>query len=101
MEVHGENRKQMEGELPIYVRAYEVYRERRWRKGFRLYRAYDVRFRDGEIQYDVDLDTVLQGARYPADFHCARDGAIAVAGEVGVPGLWVDYPYGRPLADQS
>src|SRR3954452_17030779 len=46
----------------------------------------------------LGLQSVLQGARYPADYHSVKKGVQAVAGD-GVPGEWVDYPYGRPLSD--
>ena len=51
-----------------------------------------------EVQNNVNLDSVLNGARFPADYHSVKRGAEAVAGD-GVPGEWVDYPYGRPLRD--
>lgn len=82
--------------LPIHVRATKVTRKHHSLIFGKTYFSYDVRFRDGKVQRDVNLDAVLQGARYPADFHPVKEGAQAVAGD-GAPGEWVDYPYGRPL----
>jgi hypothetical protein len=84
--------------MPIAVRATVVTRKRRSLIFGRTYISYDVRFKDGKLQQDVNLDAALQGARYPADYRAVKDGATAVAGD-GVPGEWVDYPYGRPLRD--
>jgi hypothetical protein len=84
--------------LPVAVRATVVTRKRRSLIFGRTYLSYDVRFKDGEIQKDVNLDAVLQGARFPADYRTVKHGAMAVAGD-GAPGEWVDYPYGRPLHD--
>ncbi|TFC45994.1 MULTISPECIES: hypothetical protein [Cryobacterium] len=84
--------------LPVAVRATVVTRKRRSLIFGRTHLSYDVRFKDGKVQQDVNIDAVLQGARFPADYHTVVDGAKAVAGD-GVPGEWVDYPYGRPLRD--
>ena len=84
--------------LPVAVRVTLVTRKRRSLIFGRRYYSYDVRFKDGEIQQDVNLDAVLQGARFPADYRAVKHGAMAVAGD-GAPGKWVDYPYGRPLRD--
>ena len=84
--------------LPGQVRATVVTRKRRSLIFGRTHYSYDVRFNDGKVQHDVNLDAVLQGARYPADYHTVKDGAKAVAGH-GIPGEWVDYPYGRPVRD--
>jgi hypothetical protein len=84
--------------LPVHVRATRVTRKRRSLLFGRTYFTYDVRFRDGEVQNNVNPNQVLEGARYPADYHSVMRGAEAVAGD-GVPGEWVDYPYGRPLGD--
>jgi hypothetical protein len=85
--------------LPVHVRATRVTRKRPALLFGKRYFSYDVRFEGGDIQTGVDLNAVLQGARYPADYHSAKRGAQAVAGDDGVPGQWVDYPYGRPLRD--
>ena len=90
--------QQMTKPLLIHVRATRVTRKRRSLLFGRTYFTYDVRFRDGEIQNNVDPNAVLEGARYPADYHSVMRGAEAVAGD-GVPGQWVDYPYGRLLGD--
>ena len=82
--------------MPVHVRARWIPRKRRSLFFGAAYLSYDVRFANGEVQLDVDIDDVLQGARYPADFHATISGAKAVAGR-GVPGEWVEYPYGRPL----
>lgn len=82
--------------LPVHVRAT---RQTRKRPSIFLgegFFTYDVRFAGGEVQIDVNLDAVLQGSRFPADYHSVKQGAEAVAGD-GVPGEWVDYPYGRPI----
>ncbi|WP_394253607.1 hypothetical protein [Arthrobacter pityocampae] len=90
-------------ELPIHVRATRVRREGRSlilrRKRVWPWLVYDVRYRNGEVQHDVDLSKVLMHGRYPADFWSTRHGADAVAGTDGAPGRWVDYPYGHPLTD--
>ncbi|MCQ1957539.1 hypothetical protein NNX39_13635 [Arthrobacter sp. zg-Y826] len=82
--------------MPVHVRAKWVPRKRRSLFFGAAYLSYDVRYADGEVQSCVNIDDVLQGARYPADFHTTVSGAKAVAGR-GVPGEWVDYPYGRRL----
>ena len=88
----------METILPVHVRATIVTRKRRSLIFGRTYYSYDVRFQDGEVQINVNPNNVLEGARFPADYHSVMRGAEAVAGD-GVPGEWVDYPYGRPLHD--
>ena len=85
----------MVDELPMYVRATRVTRRHLSLVFGRTYFSYDVRFGDGRVQENVNLDDMLQGARYPADYHAVKNGAQNVAGD-GVPGPWVDYPYGRP-----
>jgi hypothetical protein len=57
---------------------------------------YDALFSDGHEEHGVDLSSVLQGARFPADYWSAREGAIDACSTEGI-GTWVDYPYGRPL----
>ncbi|WP_155846942.1 hypothetical protein [Arthrobacter sp. 131MFCol6.1] len=84
--------------LPIHVRATRLTRKRRSLIFGKTSFTYDVRFRDGEIQINVNPNDVLIGTRFPADYHSVVRGAEAVAGD-GVPGEWVDYPYGRPLRD--
>lgn len=84
--------------LPMHVRATRVTRKRPSLFLGKGYFTYDVRFESGEVQSNVDLNKVLQGSRFPADYHSVLKGAQAVAGD-GVPGQWVDYPYGRPLSD--
>ena len=82
--------------MPVHVRARWIPRKRRSLLFGAAYLSYDVRFANGEVELDVNIDDVLQGARYPADYHATISGAKAVAGRGG-PGEWVDYPYGRPL----
>jgi hypothetical protein len=53
---------------------------------------YDVRFADGREEHGVDLNAVLQGARFPADYWSTLDGANHACPEEGT-GPWVDYPY--------
>jgi hypothetical protein len=84
--------------LPMHVRATRITRKRPSIFFGRGYFIYDVRFESGEVQSNVDLNKVLQGSRFPADYHSVMKGARAVAGD-GVPGKWVDYPYGRRLSD--
>jgi hypothetical protein len=84
--------------LPIHLRATRVTRKRRSLIFGKTYFTYDVRSRDGEVQANVNPNDVLGGARYPADYRTVIRGAEAVAGD-GVPGDWVDYPYGRLLAN--
>jgi hypothetical protein len=59
---------------------------------------YDARFAGGHEEHDVDLNAVLQGARFPADYWCTLKGAKDACPPVGI-GPWVDYPYGRPLSE--
>jgi hypothetical protein len=92
------NRSEVGETLPVAVRATVVTRKRRSLIFGRKYLSYDVRFKDGKVQQDVNPNAVLQGARFPADYWTVMHGAEAVAGD-GVPGEWVDYPYGRPLHD--
>lgn len=82
--------------LPGHVRATRPTRKRPSLVLGKGFYTYDVRFSGGEVHIDVNLDAVLQGSRFPADYHSVKQGAQAVAGD-GVPGKWVDYPYGRPL----
>ena len=88
--------------MPVHVRATWVAREGRSlilrRPRLRRGIVYDVRFADGTVHHEVHLSTVLQGARFPADYSAVVRGAEAVAGD-GTPGVWVDYPYGRPLPE--
>ena len=84
--------------LPVQVRATKVTRKRPSLVFGKTYYSYDVQFQDGRVQNDVNLDDVLQGARYPADYQTVKNGAQAVAGD-GTPGTWVDYPYGRPVSE--
>lgn len=88
----------MGGILPVQVRATIVTRKRRSLIFGRTYHSYDVRFQDGDVQINVNPNNVLEGARYPADYWTVMHGAEAAAGN-GVPGEWVDYPYGRPPRD--
>ena len=84
--------------LPTHVRATRVTRKRRPLIIGKTSFNYGVRFRDGEIQNNMNPNNVLNGARFPADYHSVVRGAEAVAGD-GIPGEWVDHPYGRPLRD--
>lgn len=84
--------------LPTRVRATRVTRKRPSLFFGRGYFTYDVRFDSGEVQSNVDLNKVLQGSRFPAEYRAVMNGARAMAGN-GVPGQWVDYPYGRPVGD--
>lgn len=71
--------------LPVLVRATRQTRKRPsifLGKGFF---TYDVRFAGGEVQIDVNLDAVLPGSRFPADYHSVKQKDEAVAGD-GVPG---------------
>lgn len=88
----------MNNSMPVHVRATRVARKRRSILLGKTYFAYDVRFKDGSIWLDVKLNSVLQGARYPADYWSVISGAEAASGE-GTPGLWVDYPSGRPTRE--
>jgi hypothetical protein len=81
---------------PVAVRATATWKTRRWLKSRYRSIRYDVRFADGREEHGVDLNAVLQGARFPADYRSTRDGAAHVCPEEGT-GPWVDYPYGRPL----
>ncbi len=81
--------------MPVAVRAIRVTKPHRTlilrRTKLRSFITFDVRYADGTVQPDVDLDAVLKGGSYPADYWTTRHGARAAVGE------WVDYPYGRPL----
>lgn len=86
----------MGSQMPVAIRAAASWKRRRWLKS--LYRSiqYDARFADGREEHGVDLNVVLQGACFPADYWSMRNGARRVCPEEGT-GLWVDYPYGRSL----
>ena len=92
-----EGEKSVPEVLPVAVRATKVTWQHRnlilRRAVRRTHVVFDVRYADGTVQTEVDLDTVLQGSRYPADYWTTEHGARAVVGE------WVDYPYGQPLRD--
>ncbi len=82
----------------VAVKATSVTRQRRTlilRRSIPFsHNVYDVRFADGTVRHEVNLDAVLQGGRYPADYWSTQHGADRAVG------MWVDYPYGRPLSDQ-
>lgn len=82
--------------MPTAIRATAYWKTRRWLRSRHLSIRYDARFADGREEYDVDLDAVLQGSRYPADYRSTKNGARAACPEEGT-GAWVDYPYGQPL----
>lgn len=86
----------MTSEMPTAIRATATWKTRRWLRS--RYRSihYDARFADGREEYGVDLNAVLQGARFPADYRSTRDGADRACPEEGA-GAWVDYPFGWPL----
>ncbi|SCB92726.1 hypothetical protein GA0061083_1590 [Pseudarthrobacter enclensis] len=86
----------MSSEIPVAIRASASWRRRRWLKSRYRSISYDARFADWREEYGVNLDSVLQGARFPADYWATRQGARSACPEEGT-GLWVDYPYGRPL----
>lgn len=90
----------MTNELPVHVRATKYIKPRRLLILGGPYYIFDVQFRNGEIEHDVDLDAALNGGRYPADYWSTMRGALAVAGD-GVPGRWVNYPYGHPIPDNG
>ena len=58
----------MATELQVHVRATRFMKPRRLLILGGPYYIFDVRFRDGEIQHDVDLDAALNGGKYPADY---------------------------------
>lgn len=66
-----------------------------WKARYRVIRC-DARFADGDEEHDVDLNAVLQEARFPADHWCTLNGAKDACPPAGV-GPWVEHPYGRPL----
>ncbi len=85
--------------LPIAVRATALQGTRR---SFRYFR-YALRYADGRELHEVDaseFDRLLQGHRYQADTKSVRDGAKQHTPHTG-DGLWVDYPYGMPLAARA
>ena len=86
-----------DGALPVAVRATARVEMSLLRRRRRVVR-YDARFADGRVERDVNLDSVLQGRRLPADAWATRDAAEAACPEVGT-GTWVEYATGRPLAD--
>lgn len=57
---------------------------------------YDVRYADGHVEHDVDVDTVLNGRRVPADAWATREAAEAACPKEGV-GQWVELGTGRLL----
>lgn len=86
----------MISEMPVAIRATRTWKTRRWLKTRYRSIQYDARFADGREEHDVNLDAILQGARFPADYRSTLEGARRACPEEGA-GLWVDYPYGRPL----
>ena len=86
----------MSSQMPIAIRATAYWKTRSWLKSLYLSIRYDARFADGREEHGVDLDAVLQGARFPADYWSTKYGARDACPEEGA-GAWVDYPYGRPL----
>ncbi|PPB50154.1 hypothetical protein C4K88_05680 [Arthrobacter pityocampae] len=95
-----EREKHARAKAVVAVRATRVTEEHRTlilrRIVPRTYLAFDVRYADGTVRHDVNLDAELKGARYPADLQATERGARAAIG------VWADYPYGRPLrADGS
>src|SRR4051812_31123593 len=52
--------------------------------------SYDARFSDGRVDKCVDVDEVLQGARFPADSWVTRKAADAACPRIGV-GTCVTY----------
>lgn len=63
--------------------------------------TFDAKYLDGRIENNVDLDEVLDTAKYPADAWDTRHGAMDQAGDHGEPGRWVVYPWGRPVDDDQ
>ncbi|MEX5258131.1 hypothetical protein [Kocuria arenosa] len=88
----------MNSSLPIAVGTTALWRKRRWWKSWYRIVRYDARFAHGHAELDVDLNAVLQGARFPADCWCTLNGAEDACPPAGI-GPWVDYPYGRPLEE--
>ena len=86
----------MSSQMPIAIRATTHWKTRRWLTSRYLSTRYDARFADGREEYDVNLDALLQGSRYPADDWSTKNGRDHACPEEGT-GAWVDYPYGRPL----
>lgn len=86
----------MSSQMPVAIRAAASWKRRRWLKSRYRSIRYDARFADGREEQGVDLNAVLQGARFPADYWSTRNGVDLACPEEGT-GLWVDYPYGRPV----
>lgn len=61
--------------MPIAIRATAYWKTRRWLRSRYLSIRYDARFADGREEHDVNLDAVLQGSRYPADYWSTKNGA--------------------------
>ncbi len=64
------------------------------RRAFR----FDVCDAQGHVSGHVNLDTLLSGRKYPADYWATRSAAEEACPEVGT-GAWVSYPSGMPLND--
>ncbi|MET0714915.1 MAG: hypothetical protein ABWY57_08370 [Mycetocola sp.] len=86
----------MSSEMPIAIRATASWKTRRWLRTRYGSMQYDARFADGREERGVNLNSTLQGARYPADYWSTVNGADSACPEEGA-GPWVDYPGGRPL----
>jgi hypothetical protein len=79
--------------LPTAVRAKAESKRSFFGRRKRIVR-YDVRFADGRVALDVDIDRALLGRSLPADAWATKAAAEAECPEVGV-GAWVEYAYGR------
>lgn len=86
----------MSSQMPVAIRATASWKIRRRLKSRYRSIRYDARFADGREEHGVDLNGVLQGARFPADYWSTVNGADHACPEEG-SGAGVDYPYGRPL----
>lgn len=92
----------MTAQMPIAVQATAQQGIRRLTRIRYRYFSYALRFADGREVHGLgwaEADKLLQGYRYPADASCTRHGAERHCPAFGA-GVWVDYPYGRPLAQQ-
>ncbi len=98
-ENRGKNAGRLE-EMPTRVRVTQLPRVRRSLIFGKYAMQYDVMYADGTVIENVDIGRVLQGSRYPADYHATVEGARSMVG-YGQPGTWVDYPYGKPITSPS
>jgi hypothetical protein len=83
------------GPIPFAFRTTAYYRTTRWRRRrVRVFR-YDVLWKDGTVDRDIDLVKVMY-RRAPADFQVTETGMMEHTPDIGT-GRWIAYAYGGPV----